>query len=359
MVGAASPTRQASRHHVQTPKARELNMRQLGMESSDTEDAIEVMDTSPAAPQAKHTEISTHLRDRIATTKVRALAARADRSAATTSNYAPQEKGSTNAQIKALTNLIKTLIKGMEDQKQTHRTQMEALMGMHENQIGTTTKVVTQQIDTITEQIDSLKAEVTDIAAKTEQIESQLSSIQVSSPSPSYAVVARTPPNSWPSNIQTLTSMGTTLSRMTDTLYCTIDMSRVGEDDKDKAQPGPIRKAVEEEIRTMEGHGRLRCAAVIKDGRNTERIKIACRDEEEHQRVKEAAQKVGAEGTRVLRDQLYPVKVDNANRSAVLDAQGKVLPGAAEALGKKRTKSILPRLHGSAGEMKGKRTDRW
>jgi hypothetical protein len=36
----------------------------------------------------------------------------------------------------------------------------------------------------------------------------------------------------------------------------------------------------------------------------------------------------------VLRDQLYPVKVDNANRIAILDQEGKVLPGVAEVLGK-------------------------
>jgi Zinc knuckle len=326
MAGRASPTRQSSRERVQTPKARELNRRQLRMESSDTEDAIEVVDTIPAAPQPKRTEISTHLRGRITTTKVQALAAKADRSAAATSNYASQEKGTTNAQIKALTDLVKSLIKAMEDQKQTHQNQIEALME-------TMTKTVTQQIDT-------LKAEVADIAAKTEEIQTQLSSIQFPSPSPSYAEVARTPPNSWPSNIQTLTSMGTTPSRMTDTLYCTIDTSRVGEEDKNKAQPGPIRKAVEEEIRTTEGQDKWRCAAVIRDGRNAERIKIACRDEAELQRVKEAAQKVAAEGARVLRDQLYPVKVDNANRSAVLDAHGKVLPGAAEVLGKENDVNI-------------------
>jgi hypothetical protein len=34
-----------------------------------------------------------------------------------------------------------------------------------------------------------------------------------------------------------------------------------------------------------------------------------------------------------LRDQLYPVKVDNVNRMAVLDHDGKVLLGAAEVLG--------------------------
>lgn len=39
-------------------------------------------------------------------------------------------------------------------------------------------------------------------------------------------------------------------------------------------------------------------------------------------------------GARVPRDQLYPVKVDNANRTAVLDQDGKILPGTAEVLGK-------------------------
>lgn len=322
MVGGASPTRQSSRERFQTPKARELNMRQLRAESSDTEDAIEVVDTIPAAPQPKRTEISAHLRGRITATKVQALAAKVDRSAATTSNHASQEKGTTNAQIKALTDLVKSLIKAIEDQNVLHQNQIEVLS------------------ETLTQQINALKTEVADIAAKTEQIQAQLSSIQVPSPSPSYAEVARTPPNSWPSNIRTLTSMGTTPSRMTDTLYCTIDTSRVEEDDKDKAQPGPIRKAVEEEIRTMEGQDKWRCAAVIRDGRNTERIKIACRDEAELQRVKEAVQKTAAEGARVLRDQLYPVKVDNANRSAVLDAEGKVLPGAAEVLGKENEVNI-------------------
>jgi hypothetical protein len=218
----------------------------------------------------------------------------------------------------------------MEDQKQAHQDQIEALTKMHENQIETITKTVTQQIDTLKEEM----------AGMAEQIQTQLSGIQTSSPSPSYAEVARTPPNSWPSNLRTLTSMGTTPSRMTDTLYCTIDTSRVGEEDKNKANPGAIRKAIEDEMRTGEGQEKWRCAAVIRDARNTERIRVACRDEAELQRVKEAAKKTAAEGARVLRDQLYPVKVDNANRTAVLDHDGKVLPGAAEVLGKENEVSI-------------------
>ena len=73
---------------------------------------------------------------------------------------------------------------------------------------------------------------------------------------------------------------------------------------------------------------------MIRNARNTERIKTVCRDEAELQRIKEAAQKAVAEGVQVLRDQLYPVKVDNANGTVILDQDGKVLPGAAEVLGR-------------------------
>ena len=177
-----------------------------------------------------------------------------------------------------------------------------------------------------------LKAQVTEM---TEKIETQLSNIQPSpGASPSYAEIARTPPSSRPSNIRTLTSMGTTPSTMTDTLYCTIDTSRVGEEERSKVQPGTIRKAIEEEIRTTEGQEHWRCVAVMKDAKNHDRIRVTCRDEAELQKVKKAAEKRAVKGARVLRDQLYPVKVDNANRTAILDQGGKLLPGTMEALGK-------------------------
>jgi hypothetical protein len=46
--------------------------------------------------------------------------------------------------------------------------------------------------------------------------------------------------------------MGTTLSTMTDTLYCKIDTSGVREEHQDKAHPGAIRKTIEEEMCTSE-----------------------------------------------------------------------------------------------------------
>ncbi|KJZ68148.1 hypothetical protein HIM_12462 [Hirsutella minnesotensis 3608] len=76
-------------------------------------------------------------------------------------------------------------------------------------------------------------------------------------------------------------------------------------------------------------------------------IKILCRDEAELKQVKEAAQKTVARGTRVLRDQLYPVKVDNAKRTACwsqLDAEGNVLPGAAETLGAENNITTIAKI---------------
>jgi hypothetical protein len=65
MAEGASPTRQSTRERVQTPKAREWR-----------EDTAEVMETVPNAPQLKRTEITSHLKDCIVATKVRALAAK-------------------------------------------------------------------------------------------------------------------------------------------------------------------------------------------------------------------------------------------------------------------------------------------
>ena len=52
---------------------------------------------------------------------------------------------------------------------------------------------------------------------------------------------------------------------------------------------------------------------MIKDPKNADRVKVIYRDEDKIQQVKEAAQKIEILGIRVLRDQLYLVKIDNAN----------------------------------------------
>jgi hypothetical protein len=78
----------------------------------------------------------------------------------------------------------------------------------------------------------------------------------------------------------------------------------------------------------------------MRDPRNTARIRITCRDEEELQIVKKAAEKTAAVGTRVLRDQLFPIKVDSVNRFAVLDENSQLLPEIADKLGEENNVRI-------------------
>jgi len=63
----------------------------------------------------------------------------------------------------------------------------------------------------------------------------------------SYAEVARTPPNSLPGNVVSISSLGTTPSTITDTLYCTIDTSKVANEDTDTSHcPKPVAQSVDE-----------------------------------------------------------------------------------------------------------------
>jgi hypothetical protein len=114
----------------------------------------------------------------------------------------------------------------------------------------------------------------------------------------------------------------------------------VEEGEKGKTSPGAVRKAIETQLQATEGQEQWRCVPVTKDPKNSERIRVACRSESELMRVKEAAQKTSLLGTRVLRDQLYPVKVDNANRMAILDASDDLQPAVVEMLEKENKVKI-------------------
>ena len=161
------------------------------------------------------------------------------------------------------------------------------------------------------------------------------------SPQASYAQVARTPPTSQPSNVRTLTSTNTTPSTFTDTLYCTIDTSRMEDDKRAAVTAGTVRAAIEKEIRaTGEQKKDWRCRAVTMDPRKPQHIKIGCRDETEHRLVKQGAEKTNASGARVLRDELYPIKVDSVRRTAVLDENDNIRDGAAEAFGQENETTV-------------------
>ncbi|KAJ5865178.1 uncharacterized protein N7529_007094 [Penicillium soppii] len=158
--------------------------------------------------------------------------------------------------------------------------------------------------------------------------------------SPSYADVARTPPLSHPSNIRSLSTSNTTPTTFTDTLYCTIDTSRMAENENERMSAGSIRAAVETEIRATADHTHWRCRAVTVDPKNTNRIRIACRDEAEHQLIKKVAESQIGAGARVLRDELYPIKVDSVNKAAVLDEKDEIRAGAAAAFSEENEATV-------------------
>ena len=159
----------------------------------------------------------------------------------------------------------------------------------------------------------------------------------------------------------------TTPSTLTDTLYCTVDVSSVEEGERGRASASTIRQEIEEGMRNGEGGSGWRCVAVTRDPRNTGRIRITCRDEDELACVKAVAERTKAIGSRVLRDQWYQVKMDNACRTAVLDKNGELRAGATEMIEKENDVKIdkmswlirkdSPKAYGSMVVYMTKRTD--
>jgi hypothetical protein len=102
---------------------------------------------------------------------------------------------------------------------------------------------------------------------------------------------------------------------------------------------GTVRAAVEKEMRTMETHRSWRYRAVTANHTIQSRIRIACRDEDKQELIKRAAEKIGA-GSRVLRDKLFLVKINNVKRTAVLDKKDEIRAGVAEAFSEENRTTV-------------------
>ncbi|KAF5973468.1 reverse transcriptase [Fusarium bulbicola] len=113
----------------------------------------------------------------------------------------------------------------------------------------------------------------------------------------------------------------------TDTLYCTIDVSRI-EGDEARPSAGTIRATVENEARAELDNPALRCEA----GQNWLE-------------------------PRVLRDDLYPIKVDNVSRTAVLNEMNEIRIEAAETLGRENDTEVASCMAQQARRPQGIRLD--
>ncbi|KAK1837939.1 hypothetical protein CCHR01_19435, partial [Colletotrichum chrysophilum] len=226
-------------------------------------------------------------------------------------------------------------------------------------------RVVTAELQTVKSELQAVKGElqamkerVEDESAKTNENLEAIAAVAATqnSPSVSYADVARSGLGGQGRDSRVATPGNATLPSRSDPLFCTIDTSRVDEG-SDKPNAGRLRAAVEKEMRALDGQGSWRCRAITVDPRNADRIRIIWRDDAEHKLVKQIVEKSFGSGTRVLRDELYPVKVDNVKRAEILDEKGNVRAEAAEALSRENettvakiswlSKKDMPKAYGS------------
>ncbi|KAK2687437.1 hypothetical protein QWA68_014059 [Fusarium oxysporum] len=93
------------------------------------------------------------------------------------------------------------------------------------------------------------------------------------------------------------------------------------------------------------------------DPENTHRVRITCRNESDHEVVKRVTEAKLALGARILRDDFYPIRVDNVSRIAVLDERNEVRAEATQTLGRENDTEVakiawlsrrdVPEAHGS------------
>ncbi|EAQ84521.1 hypothetical protein CHGG_08535 [Chaetomium globosum CBS 148.51] len=150
----------------------------------------------------------------------------------------------------------------------------------------------------LTQELAQAREELTQARSELEHTKIQLHTMtraqETPSGRPTYADIARRSPLV---SIPT-PPISTSRPATPEPAFCTVDMSRVPEDHASEATPVALRKLIEHEMPKK------------------------------------------TPGARVLRDQVYPIKVDNVNRTAILYRESKVLPGTAEVLGQENDVQI-------------------
>ncbi|KDN69578.1 hypothetical protein CSUB01_12592, partial [Colletotrichum sublineola] len=200
---------------------------------------------------------------------------------------------------------------------------------------------IKDELQTVRSDLQALKQQVKDDNTKTRKKLETCTALAParSGPSPSYAAVARNASTNQSSDARAHT-LGATPANTTDTLYCTIDTSRAEvEEEGNRPNAGTIRAAVERGMRA-DGHAGWRCQAVTVNPRNENLIRIVCRDDAEHQKVKQIAETKIVPGVRVRDDDLYPIKVDYVRWTAVWEEKGKYRSEAAEQFSKENDATV-------------------
>jgi hypothetical protein len=232
--------------------------------------------------------------------------------------------------------LQKTLDLLAESRRETKRLQ-EALREQME-MTRELKEAVAKQEETVYEmgkQMVEIKEQMTE---ELQRVREQLETIATNAtdgPQRSYADVTRLTPFLPHNDSRTLVAP----PNPTDVLYCTIDVSRL-EEDEARLSAGTIRATVENEVRSELDNPTWRCRSVTKDPKNPHRVRVTCRDESEHEIVKRVAETKLAPGARILRDDLYPIRVDNVSRIAVLNERNEVRAEITEMLSRENDNEV-------------------
>ncbi|KAM3449681.1 hypothetical protein NHJ6243_009942, partial [Beauveria neobassiana] len=148
---------------------------------------------------------------------------------------------------------------------------------------------------------------------------------------PSYADIARTPPESHPSNVMTISTSRTASTSSGETIYCTIDIQDIEDSVNERVSAKTIRTILETEMRAKPHNGAWRCRAVTEDRSNPQRMRVVCRNESEQDMVKKTIEEK-LPAARILDDGYHRIRVDGVPRTVMLDEEGNDLPEVAAIL---------------------------
>lgn len=154
----------------------------------------------------------------------------------------------------------------------------------------------------------------------------------------SYADIVRNSENQQPASRLGRVRL---LPSTSESLFCTVDISRLQAGEGVDFRPNEIRALVERKIRDELGTPDWRCQAVTAGLRSPHLIRVVCRDRAEHESIKRVLETNLPREARVLRDEYYQIKVDGVSRSSVLDEMGRNLPGVNETLSRENDTEVV------------------
>ncbi|OAA62381.1 Zinc finger, CCHC retroviral-type [Akanthomyces lecanii RCEF 1005] len=294
-------------------------------------DAIEVGATSPPLRRSGRTATPSSKAVSVRNTveKVNAVTEKSDErvpsivSEATEMRAAPEVDGegcTAEAAIAGMQRMLELMEKSyskMRQMEEKTNDQSKIIEGLH------------QKIGEMQQELGQAKVELKQACEELAQTRTALEAITKSpvwsSPQPSYADMARTPPESHPSNVMTLSTSRTASTSSGDTIYCTIDMQETEDSVNERVTAKTIRTILETEMRAKPHNGAWRCRAVTEDRSNPQRMRVVCRNESEQDMVKKTIEEK-LPAARILDNGYHRLRVDGVPRTVMLDEDGNDLP---------------------------------